>query len=113
MKLVAPESGRLSGEPHKQRPTEATASKLGPSRQVVDVQEVAPREVVAFAKARHRCRVIAVAIERADQSVSLRPLHVVDAAYELGLVLDVRAQRSHREKRRARVGRQDLADVHG
>lgn len=43
-------------------------------------------------------------LERSDEPVAFRALHVIDSANERILVLDVRSQRLHRAERRARVG---------
>ena len=51
-------------------------------------------------------------VERRDQAVARRPLHIVHACNELGFRPDVRPQLEHRFERETGLGRRELSNAH-
>src|SRR5215208_702036 len=112
VELVAAEAGCLVGEPVEQGTAVAAATGGGVGREVVDVEVVAPGQVVALAEAGHGEGIRVALLERPDEAIALEPLHLVDLPDELLFARGLRPQGQHRLEGQPRVGGKELAD-HG
>jgi hypothetical protein len=111
VELLAAEPAALVGEPVEQRPGVAVAARGGQSRQVVDVQEAAPREQMADTEPGDRHGVLLALLERTDEPVPLPALHLVDAADELVLVVEVGPQLPQCRECESCLRREKLPDL--
>ena len=100
VELAAAEPLRLGRAPLEQRPPVAAPAAVRVRREVVDVQAVAPGEVVDHPEAGHGDA--APVLEDAHEPVALGPLDLVDAPDELGLVVVVACAERASPRRRAR-----------
>jgi hypothetical protein len=108
VQLAASESLALLDQPVQQCPGVTLTSPLWPSREVIDVEVVAPSEVVADAKAGHRHGLFVVRDEGADQPLTRRAQNAIDMLGELPLILIRRSQRAHRMVRELGLPRGQL-----
>lgn len=99
MKLPTTETRSLLRQPVEQLPAVAGAPGVGMCRKVVDVEVMAPSQVVADAEPRDRLRMLVRPGEHTHQSIALGPLDFVHAVHESRLVGVVGPQRLHRRKR--------------
>jgi hypothetical protein len=80
--------------------------------EILDVQEVTPRQHVADVEPGGACRDRIALVERREEPVAGSSLHVVHAGDELHLRPDVGAQLEHRVVREMRLRRAELANAH-
>lgn len=110
VELVAAESLGLLGEPGEQVAAMSASPRLGSRREVVDIEVVAPGEVVTDAKARDRGSARLPVVEGRDEPVPLASLNLVHPADELFFASQVGAESAHGLEGKASLRWQQLAD---
>ena len=110
MKLIAAETLRFFAQPFQQRPAMSSAPGLRTSREIVDIEAMAPGKGVDDPEASHGDGLRIAFLEGADEPVSLRPLNLVDLARKRLLVSKSGPQRPHRGEPKVRVGRKQLSN---
>ena len=111
VQLVAVVALGLGDQPVEQRSRVAAPARGGQRREVVDVEEPSPGQVVPEPEAGRGDGLGVAVLERADEPVAVGTLNVVDVRDERVAVVPRGAQLADREPRQPRVGRQDLADL--